>query len=88
MRLLILLGLLYLCYRFVKSWVLKEKSSQEVTSGKRSGELDDVMVQDPFCGVYFAKKDGVSLNIAGKDVYFCSAECKEKFLEKQAGKES
>jgi len=68
--------------------MLKEKPSQEVPSGKRSGELDDVMVQDPFCGIYFSKRDGVSLNIAGKEVYFCSTECKEKFLEKQAGSES
>jgi len=88
MRLLVLLGLLYLCYRFLKSWVLKEKSSQKVVFGKKSGEIDDVMVQDPLCGIYFAKRDGVSLNIGGKDLYFCSTECKEKFLEKQAGKET
>lgn len=86
MRLLVLLGLLYLCYRFLKFWVLKEKSSQKVVFGKKSGEIDDVMVQDPFCGIYFAKRDGVSLNIGGMDLYFCSTECKEKYSEKQANK--
>ena len=83
MRLLVLLGLLYLCYRLLKSWLLKETSSQKTAFGKNAGEIDDVMVRDPYCNVYFAKRDGVHLNIQGKDVYFCSTECKDKFLEEQ-----
>ena len=82
MRLLVLMGLLYLCYRFLKSWVLKEKLSQNATFEKKTGEIDDVMVKDPYCEMYFTKRDGVHLNIKGKDVYFCSTECKDKFLEK------
>ena len=27
-------------------------------------------VKDPYCEIYFAKRDGVHLNIRGKDVYF------------------
>jgi uncharacterized protein len=81
MRLLVLICLLYLCYRFLKSWVLKEKSSQKAAFEKKAGEIDDVMVRDPYCEIYFAKKDGVHLNIKGRDVYFCSEECKVKFLE-------
>ena len=83
MRLLVLLGLLYLCYRLLKSWLLKETSSKKTAFGKKTGEIDDVMVRDPYCNVYFAKRDGVHLNIQGKDVYFCSTECKDKFLEDQ-----
>lgn len=83
MRLLILLGLLYLCYRLLKSWVLKERLSQKATFEKKTGQIDDVMVKDPYCEIYFAKRDGVHLNIKGEDVYFCSTECKDKFLEKQ-----
>lgn len=83
MRLLVLMGLLYLCYRFLKSWMLKEKTSQKSAFGKKAGEIDDVMVKDPYCGIYFAKRDGVPLNFNGKDISFCSKECKDKFLEKQ-----
>ncbi|MBW2604850.1 MAG: hypothetical protein JRE28_11130 [Deltaproteobacteria bacterium] len=82
MRLLVLIGLLYLCYRLLRSWVLKEKLSHKTTFGKKAGEIDDVMVKDPYCEMYFAKRDGVHLNIEGRDVYFCSKECKDKFLEK------
>ena len=81
MRLLVLMGLLYLCYKFLKSWMLKEKTSQKAAFRKKAGEIDDVMVKDPYCGIYFAKRDGVHLNIEGKDVSFCSKECKDKFLE-------
>jgi uncharacterized protein len=84
MRLLILLGLLYLGYRFVKSWMLKGPPEQKTVSEKKSAEIDDVMVKDPYCGVYFAQKDGVHLSMNGKDLYFCSEECKDKFLDKQA----
>lgn len=83
MRLLVLMGLLYLGYRLMKSWVVKETSSQKTAFDKKTGQMiDDVMVKDPYCDVYFAKRDGVHLNFQGKDVYFCSTECKDKFLEK------
>ena len=83
MRLLILMGLLYLCYKFLKSWMLKEKLSQKAPFEKKTGEIDNIMVQDPYCNIYFARRDGVHLSFKGKDVYFCSTECKDKFLEKQ-----
>ena len=82
MRLLALIALLYLGYRLLKSWLLKETSSQKAVFKEKVGEIDDVMVKDPYCEVYFAKKDGVNLNVNGKDVYFCSKECKDKFLKK------
>lgn len=83
MRLLVLVGLLYLFYRLLKTWVLKETSSQKAAFEKKADLIDDVMVKDPYCEVYFAKRDGVHLTFKGKDVYFCSKECKDKFLEKQ-----
>jgi YHS domain-containing protein len=64
--------------------MLKEKSSQKAAFEKKTGEIDNVMVKDPYCNIYFARRDGVHLSLKGKDVYFCSTECKEKFLEKQA----
>ena len=83
MRLLVLIGLLYLCYRLLKSWLPKETSSKRAAFEKKTGQIDDVMVKDPYCEIYFAKRDGVHVKIKGKDVYFCSTECKDKFLEKE-----
>ena len=86
MRLLILLGIVYLCYRFLKSWILKEPSSHQTVSGKKTGEIDNVMVKDPYCGVCFARKDGVDLKIDGQDLYFCSQECRDKFVGEHSKK--
>jgi YHS domain-containing protein len=80
MRFLIILGLIYVGYRAVKSFVLPGGSSKSKVSGKPAGEIDDVMVKDPYCEVYFPKRNGVHLNIDGKDLYFCSKECRDKFI--------
>lgn len=78
MKLLILLLIGYLAYRALKSWMLSG-SQQGTVQGKTTAEIDGDMVQDPFCGVYFAKRDGVRLRHQGQDIYFCSAECRDKF---------
>jgi YHS domain-containing protein len=43
-------------------------------------EIDDVMVKDPFCNVYFARKEGIHLKFNGEDLYFCSTECRDKYI--------
>ena len=80
MRLLILLGLIYLCYRALKSWMVQSGLSQNTVSGKTAHQIDDVMVKDPLCDIYFPKKDGVHLRSDGKDYYFCSKACRDKFV--------
>ncbi|OEU67211.1 MAG: hypothetical protein BBJ57_10945 [Desulfobacterales bacterium PC51MH44] len=84
MRLLILLAIIYLCYRALKSWMLKGKTTQKTVFGKTAAEIDDIMVKDPFCEVYFPKRDGVHLKVDGKDLYFCSTECRDKYVASQS----
>ena len=81
MRLLIFLGLIYLCYRMLKSWMLRSASTSKTFAGKAAGEIDDVMIKDPVCEVYFPQRDGVHLKTDGQDLYFCSPECRDKFIE-------
>ena len=78
MKLLILLLIGYIAYRSIKSWILNNVQ-QSTVQGNSAVEIDDDMVKDPFCGVYFAKRDGVLLRHQGRDLYFCSEDCKEKF---------
>lgn len=80
MRFLIILALIYFAYRALKSWMLPGGSSKNKVSREPTGEIDDVMVKDPYCEVYFPKRNGVHLNINGKDLYFCSTECRDKFI--------
>jgi uncharacterized protein len=82
MRFLILIGLIYLCFKLIKSWVSPTKATlRNANFEGKAGEIDDVMIKDPFCGVYFPKREGVYLKQKGVDLFFCSTECKDQFLE-------
>lgn len=50
---------------------------------KAGKELEgEEMVQDPQCGVYVPKSRAVGATRRGKRLYFCSEECKIKYLGK------
>ena len=80
MRLLIIIAVAYLAYRALKSWMLQNASTKKNVAGETAGEIDDVMVKDPFCQAYFPKRNGVRLKANGEDLYFCSQECRDKFV--------
>jgi YHS domain-containing protein len=79
MRLLIIIGCLYLIHRtFIKPWIARLKASRGLSV--RSTAVVDDMVKDPYCETYFPKHSGVSAIVDGKEVCFCSVQCKERFL--------
>lgn len=80
MRTLIILGLIYLGYRTLKSAILQRGSSRESVEKQTAGAIDDVMVKDPFCSVYFPKRNGVNLRVAGESLSFCSTDCRDKYI--------
>ena len=81
MRLLIIIGVAYLAYRALKSWMLQNVSAKRTVNGKTTGEIDDVMIKDPFCQAYFPKRNAVHLKADDEDLYFCSKECRDRFIE-------
>lgn len=85
MKLLILLAIVYLGFRALKSWMLQNTAMGKTVSQKATGEIDDVMVKDPFCEVYFPKRNGVHLRMEGKDLYFCSTRCRDEFVQQKNG---
>jgi len=70
-----LIYLVYLLYRFFKvlSRVKKVQSGQKRLSG--------TMVKDELCNTYLPKEDALKEVIEGKEYYFCSKECRQKFIE-------
>jgi uncharacterized protein len=44
------------------------------------GRIDDVMVKDPECGSYFPQRDGVVLKDGGRELHFCSRECRDRYV--------
>ena len=76
------LALIYLGYRTVRSLL----PGAPIPPAERGPEaVDDVMVQDPQCEVYFPKRDGIAVRLNGRTVYFCSEKCKQAFLADQPG---
>ncbi|MCP2597887.1 YHS domain-containing protein [Candidatus Aminicenantes bacterium AC-335-A11] len=41
----------------------------------------NLMIKDEVCNTYLPVEDAIEVNINGKKYYFCSKECKEKFIE-------
>lgn len=80
-RLLIYLVIGALIYRTAKNWFGSGSRHEKVQGGGNTPiRADDVMIQDPQCGVYFAKRDGVSLIDGNQELHFCSEKCKESYL--------
>ncbi|MBW1995483.1 MAG: hypothetical protein JRI77_13700 [Deltaproteobacteria bacterium] len=88
MRLLILFGILYICYRYLKSWMASHGRTKPMQQGKAVKRVDDVMVRDPFCGAYFPKNNGVHLKLKNQNLLFCSRECRDKYLASRSGQTS
>ncbi len=87
MKLLAFLILIYLGYRLARGY-LSPKTRRVAPGDTRpqAGEIDDVMVKDPTCGVYFPKRDGIRLPHQGEDLYFCGPACRDRFLARRPGK--
>ena len=80
MKLLLLLIIAYLAYRAAKSWVMRNLQAPG-QNGSRHPSIDDVMVKDPVCGIYFPQREGVTLSRGGQTFLFCSTACRDRFLE-------
>jgi uncharacterized protein len=69
----------YVAYRLARRWIFNRTRSTPV-NGTDPGRIDDVMVKDPQCGVYFPRRDGVPLRHAERDLLFCSRDCRDRFI--------
>ena len=65
-------------FRFLNKLNLIFRSSKEPNTQPKKSNL---MVKDEVCNTYLPKEDAIEVNINGKKYYFCSKECKQKFLE-------
>ena len=82
-KFLILFGVGYFLYRAMKSWMMPHGRSSKNVSGNAGAQIDDVMIKDPYCEAYFPRRDAVHLNLSGNDLYFCSKECRDRYLALQ-----
>lgn len=84
LKLIILCVAIYIVYKlFANDFIKRRVKSDEVEKAENerraaAGE----MVKDPECGTYVAVDDSLSIRDGGQTWYFCSYECRDKFLHK------
>ena len=74
-RLVIIIFLAYLLYRLVKGVF---GHTTKIYKGSTGGVIDE-MVQDPLCKTYIPKREAIKRVIDGKEIFFCSKECADRF---------
>jgi len=74
-KFLVLIFLGFLVYRAARRYMsLGQKKEQ----GPVEGPVDE-MVQDPSCMTYIPRRGAQRKVVGGKEFFFCSKECAEKF---------
>lgn len=81
MRLLIFALLAYLLYRLLRGVLAPSLKARKSES---AGAIDE-MVKDPICQTYIPMRDSQRRVIEGKEYFFCSKECAEKFEKEPRG---
>lgn len=83
MRIIIYIILIFLLYRIAKAFLFPKKTpAQQKNEPVLHG---DETVFDPICQSYFPKTEALSVRNGNETTYFCSEECREKFLNKKGG---
>ena len=79
-RLILIGAVLYLVYwgfRFFKA--ITQTAKPQSTQKPKS----NIMVKDEICNTYLPKDEAIVLKLDGKEYFFCSKECQQKFLEEK-----
>jgi hypothetical protein len=82
-RFVVLALVAYFFYRALKNWMQGGRDANARRKQAAGRDVDNVLIQDPVCQTYFARRDGVHLHHAGRDLYFCSNQCRERYLIEQ-----
>jgi YHS domain-containing protein len=83
LRIAVILFILWLAIRYVRlkfAERLRDLFGGENSNSAGSAQVAD-MVEDPVCGSFISVENAVKETIKGKERYFCSKECAEKFSE-------
>jgi YHS domain-containing protein len=80
-----ILGLFFLAWLFqrVLGFILGAFKGNRVKSDPAGSS--NQMVKDPVCGMYMDSRLAVRLDRKSEEFYFCSEECKQKYLNDPSG---
>lgn len=68
--------------------IMGDQKKKGVDKDKRTQELIDSgeMVKDPVCGTYVSTETDIRVKDEDQVYYFCSYECRDRFLQQQEEK--
>lgn len=69
--------IIYSIYQFLKNLGRLRRRPQE------AARLSGVMVKDEACETYLPKNEALREVIEGREYFFCSKDCRQKFLEER-----
>lgn len=85
LKILFFVVIIWQVMRFIASLMGAGKKSTSKSAPKND---PNYMVKDPVCGMYMDSRLAVRLGNGNEATYFCSEECKKKFLDKSSGEKS
>jgi len=82
-RFLILIILIYLLYKVINAVKKLKPGKNENLQSKSKQTGGEDLIEDPVCHTYVPVSQAFKKEISGKDYYFCSKQCSDKYtLEK------
>jgi uncharacterized protein len=78
LRVILYALLAYIVYTFIRAI---QKLGQKSHSPRQPKRKTGLMVKDDVCSTYLPQEDAIKEIREGKEYFFCSQECRQKFLE-------
>jgi len=86
MSILVIIAVLWNVRRLLASFMGSGSGKTGATNSRAADKGNtNVMVKDPVCGMYMDAGLAIRLEHQGAPLYFCSEECRTKYLAKQKG---
>lgn len=82
-RIIILLGLFYLLFRWLTKAGQSDPAADSATPPEVAGPAQDVLKEDPVCHTLIPARQAITLKNNGNTLYFCSSDCRGKFITTQ-----
>ncbi len=80
-RFLVIIIALWFLRRILASVFGEPTKRTRANPGNRAPTAANPMVKDPVCGMYMDPRLAVELQSRGGQFYFCSNECRQKFIK-------
>ena len=78
LRIVLYAILAYIIYKFIRVY---QKLSQKSNTRRQAKQASGLMVKDEMCNIYLPQEDAIKEIVEGKEYFFCSKDCRQKFLE-------